>query len=608
VLAGQGWAFQGWGVSLAWWAEIVGGWGQGDEKPVVRALFGDPSTRDWPVVGGSPVPPLGLTVMRYNAGASPGTAASGGCRASFRPGAQVPTVMSGPGEPVRLAADSAQLSVLQSAYSLITGQGGQPVVQAFANSPPYWLVPGGCPQGTDGPEDLGPGGEDQYASYLAAVAAALRADGIKVTSVEPFNEPATPWPNGCSAGCQEGAGFSLAAQRRIVSGLCRALPAGVTVAAPDGNSPDDTIGAWQSYLGSMPCAGQVDTHSYQNGTAPYSGPDRPVLAGLTGQAHRTLWMSEFGSASPITIATQVADDLNQLRPATWVYWTAMEGQQGWGLLDDPLLHGTTGSTADPGIAKVTVTERYFALAQFTRYIRPGDTIVPVSASYPAGVRIVVARSAAGGLVVVAVNPDQATEPLSFDLGPLGVGTNTAATVYRTDTTDNDAELPQPAPVLGGMLTDTLPPMSVSTYAVGAPSSPPAPTQATPGHGSPEDAVDGFYQSELTGDWAAACSYVTPSAQALCRAGTSGQGAATGHVTVGTAVISGNEALVPVTGSICAPSTPCASNPNPAIGMPGSSSQFAADYQKAVVGTISGTTVISPIPCKNEGGRWYVVFG
>jgi hypothetical protein len=143
-----------------------------------------------------------------------------------------------------------------------------------------------------------------------------------------------------------------------------------------------------------------------------------------------------------------------------------------------------------------------------------------------------------------------------------------------------------------------------------PTTPPS-TLVSPGNESPADAVDGFYQSELAGDWAAVCSYVTPSAQSLCLAGTSGQVAATGNATVGTMVLSadGNEALVSVTGSICAPSTPCVSNSNPSLGMPSSPSQFPADYQTAVANSTSdSSTSISPMPCSQVNGKWYVDFG
>jgi hypothetical protein len=142
----------------------------------------------------------------------------------------------------------------------------------------------------------------------------------------------------------------------------------------------------------------------------------------------------------------------------------------------------------------------------------------------------------------------------------------------------------------------------------APSAAPSST-ATPGYATPQDAVAGFYQGELAGDWSAVCSYVVPSAQSLCLAGTSGQGAATGSITVDSAVIQGTEALVGVTGNICAPSTPCVTNSDPTLGMPPSPSQFAAYYAKAVAnGTSSTTTVISPMPCSQIGGKWYVAFG
>jgi hypothetical protein len=143
-----------------------------------------------------------------------------------------------------------------------------------------------------------------------------------------------------------------------------------------------------------------------------------------------------------------------------------------------------------------------------------------------------------------------------------------------------------------------------------PTTPPS-TLVSPGNQSPTDAVDGFYQSELAGDWAAVCSYVTPSAQSLCLAGTSGQAAATGTANVGTMDLSasGNEALVSVTGSVCAPSSPCVSNSDALLGMPSSPSQFAADYQAAVASTTSdSSTSLSPLPCSRIGGKWYVDFG
>ncbi|MEA5456009.1 hypothetical protein SPF06_14835 [Sinomonas sp. JGH33] len=151
--------------------------------------------------------------------------------------------------------------------------------------------------------------------------------------------------------------------------------------------------------------------------------------------------------------------------------------------------------------------------------------------------------------------------------------------------------PRPAPS-----TPTAPPLA-----------PPSPS-ATPGYATPEDAVDGFFEAELAGDWASVCSYVEPAAQTLCLAGTSGQGAATGHVTVGTAVVSGSQALVPVTGSLCAPSTPCVANSDPARGMPPTAAAFESYYAQAVANSTNSTTILSATACTRIGGKWYVAFG
>jgi hypothetical protein len=143
----------------------------------------------------------------------------------------------------------------------------------------------------------------------------------------------------------------------------------------------------------------------------------------------------------------------------------------------------------------------------------------------------------------------------------------------------------------------------------SPTSSPAPAASVaPGFGTPQDAVDGFYQSELAGNWGAACSYLDPSAQSLCLSGTSGQAAATGSFTVREALIQGSDALVSVTGNICAPGSPCAANTSPSLGMPASASQFQSSYQAAVASSTSSAVTISPMPCTQIGGRWYVEFG
>src|SRR5579862_9851552 len=47
---------QGWGTSMAWWANIIGGWSDSQRVPLADALY-------------NPTTGIGLNVLRYNFGA-----------------------------------------------------------------------------------------------------------------------------------------------------------------------------------------------------------------------------------------------------------------------------------------------------------------------------------------------------------------------------------------------------------------------------------------------------------------------------------------------------------------------------------------------------------
>jgi hypothetical protein len=194
----------------------------------------------------------------------------------------------------------------------------------------------------------------------------------------------------------------------------------------------------------------------------------------------------------------------------------------------------------------------------------------------------VARSAAAAA---------ATVTLAVSLGLAGCGSGTAGQPPRSDAPPAQSSMSSPRPVP-------------------SPTHSAAPAQAVaPGFSTPQDAVDGLYHAGLAGNWGAACSYLDPADQSPCFSGLSALGtqpAATGSFTIRTAVIQGNEALVSVTGNICAPSTPCAGNTNPSLGMPASPGQFQASYQAAVASSNSTSVVtLSPLPCTQIGGKWYV---
>jgi hypothetical protein len=151
------------------------------------------------------------------------------------------------------------------------------------------------------------------------------------------------------------------------------------------------------------------------------------------------------------------------------------------------------------------------------------------------------------------------------------------------------------------------PASPSAAAKPADSATTAPASApviTPGHSTPEGAVKGLMEGELTNNWTQACSYIMPSTQPTCNQAALQRELPTftGNATVDSATISGSEALVAVTGSMCSSTSGCVSNSDPSVGMPDSEVTFNQAYDQ-VLNTGNGS--LSPVPCIEENGMWYI---
>jgi hypothetical protein len=153
-----------------------------------------------------------------------------------------------------------------------------------------------------------------------------------------------------------------------------------------------------------------------------------------------------------------------------------------------------------------------------------------------------------------------------------------------------------------MLLATTAVLAVTAGCSSASSSGPA-RSAAAGSATPREAVAGFVQTELAGHWTQVCSYLPPGKRSACISGsTSISGKPAGKLTVGSAVVSGQRAMVPVTGHICLPGkSDCLGNTNPEAGLPTGSETFTQAYDKAV----APGGGFSPLPCIKVNGRWYV---
>jgi PKD domain-containing protein len=557
--------FQGFGVSLAWWANVVGGFSPAQRGQIEDALF-SPSTPDNPNR-------LGLNVLRYNIGA---TAALGNppapdtsvlpsnCQTWPEAGRAVPVVQPGPGQPINLALDTNQIRVLTEAISRVTTGGQRPQLEAFANSAPWWMTTSGCSQGNGGTltipttniqfpaalDNLTSEAQDiAFARYVVSVLKAFRdQEGITFDSVDPLNEPTNPWlPNG-PQNKQEGmklgtAGSdgTLGGQQIVIDELCGQLrDAGMSdtgISAPDGFNPDGlgnqsntpTVAGFLDAFddstsknlnaypqGTRDCLAQINTHMYDvrvnvNGLnvtkdlIPYAGSGRRALrdtvAGLNtpGQPPKRIWMSEFGNSggpadigSGIAVASQITRDLRYLRPSAWVYWQAVGSAES----NSDSLIAAPGFPSEDGLAPdfpnsvnlapnpgsgfsgfITPTKRYFALEQFSRFIRPGDWIVSAldpqdNASAEQASTVAAFDPIAHTLTIVTTNDSSRPRTPTYDLTgfePQLTGGN--VDVFRTDANLNVNHDAQQLQLTGGQFTDTQQPNSINTYVVGLPGLP-----------------------------------------------------------------------------------------------------------------------------------------
>ncbi|KAJ1554125.1 hypothetical protein HK405_005944 [Cladochytrium tenue] len=393
--------WEGWGVSLAWWAAAFGS----SREDLVDVLF----TRNYTAVESQSLPGLGLNIVRYNAGASSWNSYNGSqmvvspymISGRQMNGLWVDGASSDPtSQSWNWTADANQVALLQAAVAR-----GADTVELFSNSPMWWMCSNHNPSGANlGIDNLGSANYNQHAVYLATIASyAAQNWGVSFSSMDAFNEPLGFWSG--LVGTQEGCHFEIATQAAMIKQLRSELDSrdlsGVIISAPDSNTYDQALQALNS-LGSeaVSTIGRVNVHGYQ-----YGGGNRDGLRAAAAANGLKVWSSEYseGDTTGASLVRNLMLDLNALRPVAWVYWQAVDSVTGWGLLAGSI--GTGGATI-----RSPAPQKFFALALFTRHIRPGMRMLAGGAD-----NVVAAYdSAARRLVVVAVNWGDA-QVLSFDI-------------------------------------------------------------------------------------------------------------------------------------------------------------------------------------------------
>ncbi len=441
---------QGWGTSLCWFGNVIGGWSDGNEQAVADLLF-------------DPEQGLGLNIIRYNIG---GGDAPDHNHMGY--GKEMEGFKPSESGPYDWTADANQRSVLDAAIARIAAE--ELVLEAFSNSPPYWMTVSGCASGNGGTDNLKSDYYDDFADYLAEVVLHFRDEwGISFRSLEPMNEPGISWN---ANGGQEGCHFDRPRQAELLRQLRSTLDAKglgeVLIAAPDEPGIDDTLGSYESYdAATKAVVDQINTHIYW-------GSARSQLWAVAQRDGKFLWSSEVdGSGAPapfdvfahdhedivpgLDIADRITRDLRDMHVDGWVFWQAVESEQAqtslnknWGMLHADFENGTE---------QWWLTKKYHVMKQYTRAIRPGYTMIDVD--HPDAVAFVGTED--HKLVIVQRNATTTDSVYGYDLSQfsaLGPG----ATVRRTSATEDYTEL-EARPIVDGILAVPVAPLSVTTFVV-----------------------------------------------------------------------------------------------------------------------------------------------
>ena len=537
--ASKGKAFAGWGTSLVWFANATGGYPEELREELYQKVFGKDG--------------LNLNIARYNVG--------GGSASDVASYLNDGSAVEGWWSPV--SESTSEKRVLSNLY---TPDGSVDPTQAnklaflnqwnpddpssynpeadktqrwwverlaadqqishweaFSNSPPWFMTKSGYVSGqvsTSKGENLLPQAEQKFAAYMKnAVELLEKGSGIKVDTIDPFNEPnsgywstaidsTTGKPPTSFTQKQEGALIYPAAQDRVTKMLAAELGKDGTttdavISAMDETDPTKFMNNWNAYSQQAKDAvGQLNVHTY--GTN-----DRRRVRDLAKATQKPLWMSEVGGSwggnpalgdttggwdrsnisNGLGIAGRMVNDLRELEPNAWVFWQPVEdaykqekGNGGWGSIYvdfDCNYDGRVGFSnrrlndgepADAARCEVLTNQKYNTTRNFTHYIRPGDFLIANDDERTASAL----RADGNGATLVHFNDTPSTETVTIDLSKFG-NIADGATVTPVITTKSPLEdiernaLVKGAPVVvdraGKKATLQIPAASVVTFLV-----------------------------------------------------------------------------------------------------------------------------------------------
>lgn len=428
--------WKGWGISLAWWANCMGGW---DDTTVNEISEWITSPNE-----------LNMNVFRFNIG--------GGDDPTHthirKDGGNVPCYKPAENAGFDWTADANQRNILLKINSLRKDA----VYEAASYSPPWWMTKSGCSSGsTDGTDNLKEDYYDDFADYLTTVVLHYKTKyGITFSTLSPMNEPFSAWWK--ALGSQEGCAFSQKNQHRLIREVHKSLKSNnmlefCNISVMDANSVEECLKGLQEYekvADIIPLVKQVNTHSYV-------AAGRIELKTMTDKIGLSLWQSESGPLDVnltgfdnyLFMAQRIVTDIRELQPEVWCDWQL--ASQGIG-------DGRWGLVSYNPVKKIYQREKsYYVRKQFSKFIKPGDTFIA-----GADKNSLAALSPDGKhLVIVLVNEDISGKTISIDFSGFSETAKSAA-IYRTSQNEDCFKIIEGLPVRNKKSTYLAPAKSVTT--------------------------------------------------------------------------------------------------------------------------------------------------
>jgi glucuronoarabinoxylan endo-1,4-beta-xylanase len=324
-----------------------------------------------------------------------------------------------------------------------------------------YAVPFSPPARWKSNKQLTPGGSvarenyREYAEYLADFADYYRkVHGVTIDVLSLQNEPdvTAPWDS-----CRW-TGRDLAEFLKVLAPLFQERRLATTFMLPEGTSWRSTCMLAASVLDDAEARRLVTilaSHSYQSDTAGDMG--RELLRGASERYKLPVWMSEMclmwtpddpGMDAALKIAGMMHDDIVRGGAAAWIYCF---------VIFTPKFPGSMGvlSPVTPA-GELVVPKRFWAMANYSRFVRPGWKRIGVEGSALPSSAFV--SPDGDRLAIVAINPGGKERSASYDLGHWAVSS------VETYTTSSTADLKSSAVQPGEQrsLAVTLPPRSITT--------------------------------------------------------------------------------------------------------------------------------------------------